>query len=90
VYKCQSEDCKSEATCLKLELESLRTQLTLEQSERGKMESEMTQRTEVLTGVRDELKQALDKIRTKDLVISDLSQQMELLQHEVWYSFHCQ
>ena len=57
-----------------------------EQSERGKMENDMTQRNKDLAAVREDLKQAVDKISAKDSVICDLGQQMALLQHEVWIS----
>jgi len=82
----QNEDRESETSRLKSEVESLQTRLTLERSERGKMESVVSRRDEELAGVKVDLKQTLDSVATKDLVILDLSQQLEVLRHEVWYS----
>jgi len=94
LFDCQSEDQANEIISINAELESLRTQLSAERSERGKMESDMTQQTaalstasEDLSAVRKDLKRAVDNISTKDHVISDLKEQMALLQHEVWYSY---
>jgi len=64
----------------------LLTRLMTEQSERGKMENDMARRSEDLAAVREDLRQAVDKISAKDSVICDLGQQMALLQHEVWIS----
>ena len=94
LFGCQSEDQANEIISINAELESLRTQLSAERSERGKMESDMAQQTaalstarEDLSAVRKDLKRAVDNISTKDHVISDLKEQMALLQHEVWYSY---
>jgi len=94
LFDCQSEDQANEIISINAELDSLWTQLSAERSERGKMESDMAQQTaalstasEDLSAVRKDLKRAVDNISTKDHVISDLKEQMALLQHEVWYSY---